>query len=395
MLAAAPVSKVEYDTIQQASLADASFIPVADPVLGHDEKAALSEVIDSGWITMGERVQRFEEDLARIHAVEDTVAVGSCTAGLHLILHALGIGPGDEVLVPSLTFVATINCILYVGATPVLVDIESISNPLMSLDDAASKCTKNTKAVILVHYAGYLADLSAWKEFADKRGLLLIEDAAHATGLRDVGTFGVAAALSFYGNKNMTTAEGGAIIASDQNLREKFRKMRGHGLTSGTFQRHSGSIPGYDMIMLGFNYRMDELRAAIGIVQLRHLEAWNRKREHLTRLYRSLLEQHVPEVVVPFKDNYASSFHIMPVILPEGVDRSRVIKLMRDSGIQTTIHYPPAHLFSFYREELPSVELPRTEAYGRRELTIPLFPRLDAAHLERITRALATSIHCQ
>ena len=194
MLAAAPASKAEFDATSPASLTDVSFIPVADPVLGHDEKAALCEVIDSGWITMGERVQRFEEDLAKIHSVEETVAVGSCTAGLHLILHALGIGPGDEVLVPSLTFVATINSVLYVGATPVLVDIEFLGNPLISIEDAANKCTEKTRAIIIVHYAGYLADLPAWKDFADKRGLMLIEDAAHATGLKDVGRYGVAAA---------------------------------------------------------------------------------------------------------------------------------------------------------------------------------------------------------
>ncbi|EIM28945.1 DegT/DnrJ/EryC1/StrS family aminotransferase [Microvirga lotononidis] len=395
MLAAAPATKVDINEAPLTPVTDFSFIPVADPVLGSDEKEALCEVIDSGWITMGERVQRFEEDLAKIHAVDETIAVNSCTAGLHLILHALGIGPGDEVLVPSLTFVATINCVLYVGAKPVLVDIESLDNPLMSLEEAESKCTERTRAIILVHYAGYLADLPAWKEFADRRGLLLIEDAAHATGLKEVGTYSVAAALSFYGNKNMTTAEGGAIIASDPDLRDRMRKMRGHGLTSGTFQRHNGSGPGYDMIMLGFNFRMDELRAAIGIVQLKNLEAWNLKRRQLTNLYRALLEEYVPEVVVPFDENTTSSYHIMPVILPGDVDRSRVIKSLRDAGIQTTIHYPPAHLFSYYRERLPSVKLPKTEEYSERELTLPLFPRLNDAHVERVTQALAKSVHCE
>lgn len=392
MLATAAVSEIEDSTASSTSIPDNSFIPVADPVLGFEEKNALCEVIDSGWITMGERVQRFEEELAKVHGVEETVAVNSCTAGLHLILDALGIGPGDEVLVPSLTFVATINCVLYVGATPVLVDIASIDTPLMSLDDAARKCTDRTKAIVLVHYAGYLADLPAWKKFADEKGLLLIEDAAHATGLKEVGTYGVAAALSFYGNKNMTTAEGGAIIASDRTLLEKMRKLRGHGLTSGTFQRHSGSNPGYDMVMLGFNYRMDELRAAIGIVQLKHLKAWNEKRRQLTQLYRSLLGEMVPDVVVPFQENGVSSYHIMPVVLPDGADRPSIIKAMREAGIQTTIHYPPAHLFSYYRERWPSLELPITEDYARRELTLPLFPRLDTAHLQRVARALAQSI---
>jgi dTDP-4-amino-4,6-dideoxygalactose transaminase len=166
---------------------------VAEPILGPEEKAALSDVIDSGWITMGERVQQFEKAFAEVHRTEDSVAVSSCTAGLHLILLALGLGPGDEVLVPGLTFVATANCVLYVGATPVFVDIESNDLPLMSLDDAAAKCTERTKAIILVHYAGYLPDRAKWRNFADRRGLMLIEDAAHATGLPEAGTYGVAA----------------------------------------------------------------------------------------------------------------------------------------------------------------------------------------------------------
>lgn len=393
MLVVESAPRSENKSLPPALDAETSFIPVADPVLGPEEKAALSEVIDSGWITMGERVQQFEEELAKIHDVEDTVAVGSCTAGLHLVLHALGIGPGDEVLVPAMTFVATANCVLYVGATPVFVDIESIESPLMSLDDAAEKCTERTRAIILVHYAGYLAERASWLDFAEKRGLLLIEDAAHAVGLKEVGTYGVAAVLSFYGNKNMTTAEGGAVLSSNRDLRERIKKLRGHGLTSGTFQRHSGSNPGYDMTMLGFNYRMDELRAAIGIVQLRHLESWNSKRRHLTQIYRTALEERSPEIILPFRNIDASSYHIMPVILPKEVDRSRVIKTMREVGIQTTIHYPPAHQFSFYRDKFPNLRLPNTEDYGERELTLPLFPRLNEAHVERITHALAKSIH--
>ena len=179
---------------------------VSEPILGAEEKAALAAVIDSGWVTMGDRVQEFEQTFARLHQAEEFVAVSSCTAALHLILHALGIGPGDEVLVPSLTFVATANSVLYVGARPVFVDIESPEVPLMSLDDAEAKCTARTKAVILVHFGGYLAERDAWQAFARRKGLLLIEDAAHAPGLPAVGTLGEAAAFSFYGNKNMTTA---------------------------------------------------------------------------------------------------------------------------------------------------------------------------------------------
>ena len=188
---------------------------------GREEEATLAEVIRSGWITMGQRVRSFEEAFALAHAKPDAVAVNSCTAALHLILAALGIGPGDEVLVPSLTFVATPNSVVYTGAEPVFVDIEGLDTPFLSLADAASKCTTRTKAVIVVHFAGYLVNSEVWRQFASERGLHLIEDAAHAAGVRDAGSIGEAAAFSFYGNKNMTTAEGGAVTASDPEILEK------------------------------------------------------------------------------------------------------------------------------------------------------------------------------
>src|SRR5258708_22850085 len=234
---------------------------VSEPVLGTEEKEALAAVIDSGWVTMGDRVREFEQAFARLHEAEDSIAVNSCTAALHLILHALGVGPGDEVLVPSLTFVATANSVLYVGARPVFVDIESAKIPLMSLDEAEIKCTARTKAVILVHFGGYLADRDGWQSFARRKGLLLIEDAAHAPGLPAAGTFGEAAAFSFYGNKNMTTAEGGAIIARDPSLREAIRRARSHGMTSSTRQRLDSRSPDYDVTILGFTYPMTNFRA--------------------------------------------------------------------------------------------------------------------------------------
>ena len=365
---------------------------VSKPCLGTKEREALSKVIDSGWITMGERVREFELAFARIHHADDSVAVASCTAALHLILHALEIGPGDEVLVPSMTFVATANCALYAGATPVFVDIESLDVPLMSIEDAEAKCTARTKAVILMHYAGYLADRDAWQAFARRRGLLLIEDAAHAPGQAEVGTYGVAAAFSFYGNKNMTTAEGGAIIASDSGLLERIRQMRGHGMTSGTHQRLTSRTPNYDVTMLGFNYRMDELRAAIGLVQLERLAEWNRTRSHLAGMYRALINEYCPSVYVAFSTPRTSTHHIMPVLLPDADVRSAVIGHLRDCGIQTTIHYPPVHQLSYYRNRYPGVRLPRTEEFARRELTLPLHPQMTLRSVEDVVEALASAV---
>ena len=365
---------------------------VSEPVLGAEEKAALAAVIESGWVTMGDRVREFEQAFARLHEAEDLIAVGSCTAALHLILHALGIGPGDEVLVPSLTFVATANSVLYVGARPVFVDIQSPEVPLMALDEAEAKCTARTKAVILVHFGGYLADRDAWQAFARRRGLLLIEDAAHAPGLPAVGTFGEAAAFSFYGNKNMTTGEGGAIIAHSRTLRETIRQARSHGMTSGTRQRLDSRSPDYDVTMLGFNFRMDELRAALGLVQLKKLPEWNDIRRRLSLRYRQLIAEHCPSVIVPFADPWLSAHHLMPVLLPAAIDRQTVIDWLRKRGIQTTVHYPPVHRLTFYNDLQPGLHLPRTEEFARRELTLPLHPRMMMSTVEFVVNSLAGAL---
>jgi len=366
---------------------------VAEAILGSEEKSALCDVIESGWITMGDRVGTFEQVFARLHDTEDSVAVSSCTAALHLILAALDIGPGDEVLVPSLTFVASANAVLYTGATPVFIEIESLDKPLASLGDAAAKCTPRTKAIILVHYAGYVTDAAPWQEFARSRGLWLIEDAAHTIGIPAAGHVGDAAAFSFYGNKNITTAEGGAITARDKELLARIRQMRGHGMTSGSFQRLAASSPVYDVTMLGFNYRMDDLRAAIGLVQLTHLSEWNGKRKELTGHYKCSLAEMCPQVGIPFFNWMGpSSHHIMPVLLPRGMDRSSVISNLRQSDIQTTIHYRPVHDLSFYKQRNASVSLPLTEEFSERVLTLPLHPQMGALHVESVAIALSKSL---
>jgi dTDP-4-amino-4,6-dideoxygalactose transaminase len=365
---------------------------VSEPVLGADEKAALAAVIDSGWVTMGDRVHEFEQVFARMHGADDSIAVGSCTAALHLILHALGIGPGDEVLVPSLTFVATANAVLYVGARPVFVDVESTAVPLMSQDDARAKYTSRTKAVILVHFAGYLAERESWQAFARSRDLLLIEDAAHAPGLPAVGTFGEAAAFSFYGNKNMTTAEGGAIITRSRALGDTIRRARSHGMSSNTRQRLTSRSPDYDVTILGFNYRMDELRAAVGLVQLRKLPGWNNTRRDLSLCYRRLILELCPAVMVPFEATWLSAHHLLPIVVPKAVGRQSLIDRLREAGIQTTVHYPPVHCLTFYNDLYSNMALPNTEDFAQRELTLPLHPGMSPADVEYVVNSLAVAL---
>jgi dTDP-4-amino-4,6-dideoxygalactose transaminase len=373
------------------NLIDSSLISLSDPTLNQGEKDAISAVIDSRWLTMGDRVADFEKAFARLHGVDEAVAVDSCTAGLHLCLAAAGVGPEDEVLVPALTFVATVSSVLYVGAKPVFVDIEGIDAPHISIEDAEDKCTSRTKAVMVMHYGGYLVDLPAWRKFADRKGLVLIEDAAHAPGVGEVGRWGDSSAFSFFTNKNMTTCEGGMIFARDSGVLERIRRMRSHGMTMGTLDRHRGHAYSYDVTMLGYNYRMDEIRAAMGMAQLSGLPAWNARRKQLSRHYRRLIERRPEGFSVPFSGLHETAAHLMPVLLPEDVDRELVMKRMREAGIQTSIHYPPVHRFSYYLERFPHVSLPETERYCAREITLPLHPGLLESDVERVVESFVSS----
>jgi dTDP-4-amino-4,6-dideoxygalactose transaminase len=372
--------------------ADRSLIELGAPILGEAEKLALCAVIDDGWLTMGDRVRRFEQAFAALHGVEEAIAVNSATAALQLSLQAFDVGPGDEVLVPSLTFVATANVIVQCGATPVFVDIEAVERPHLWLADAERKLTPRTRAVMIVHYGGYMMDVPAWREFADRHGLLLFEDAAHTAGMGGIGTLSEAASFSFFANKNMTTAEGGMLFVRDPGRRVRARRMRAHGMTTGTLDRARGRAVGYDVVDCGHNFRMDELRAAMGLTQLERLLGWNEIRRALTAQYREALKESAPEIVIPFAGTHACSGHIMPVLLPEGTDRQRVMAAMLAQGIQTSVHYPPIHRFQFYQDKFPTPALPQTEIFCERELTIPLHPRISAADLNRVVAALRDAV---
>lgn len=368
---------------------------VGEPAIGAEERAAVNEVLEGGWITQGTQVRRFEQAFAEMHGVEDAVAVSSCTAALHLLLATLGIRKGDEVLVPSLTFVATVNAVLYVGAKPVLVDIESLDSPLMSIADAESKVTRRTRAIVLMHFAGHMAPMREWRAFAARCGLFLIEDAAHAVGGPGAGRYGDGAAFSFYGNKNMTTAEGGMVLVRDARLLETARQMRAHGMTSGALQRLMARAAHYDVTMLGYNYRMDEIRAAIGRVQLARLPGFNARRGSLTRHYVDRLARfllHDGGVLVPRPRSGLSAYHIFPILLPADVDRDRVAEAMNAAGVQTTIHYTPVHQLSYHRERDPTVRLPLTEEFARRELTLPLHPGMGEGDVDRAVNELEVAL---
>jgi dTDP-4-amino-4,6-dideoxygalactose transaminase len=367
-------------------------IELAAPVLGEPEKQALSEVIESRWLTMGDRVRRFEQGFAELHEVDDAVAVNSGTAALQLSLAAFDIGPGMDVLVPSMSFVATAAVVVHIGATPVFVDVEGVDRPHMSIDDARRRITDRTRAIMIMHYGGYEMDVEAWRALADDHGLLLFEDAAHVAGLAGTGSVSDAAAFSFFTNKNMTTAEGGMVVMRDAERRQRARLLRTHGMTASTLDRTRGRAVGYDVVECGHNFRMDELRGALGLVQIEGLTAWNQTRRELVAHYRAELRRAAPEIVVPFDPRHRTSAHIMPVVLPEGCDRPKVMAEMRAAGVQTSVHFPAIHKFEYYRRSRGETVLPNTERFSERQLTLPLHPALDTADVDRVVAELGRAV---
>lgn len=368
-------------------------IPLAEVELGDPEIEAVTAVLRSRWLTAGATTARFEEELAALCGVPHALAVANCTAALHLAYLALGVGPGDEVLVPTLTFVASANMARAVGATPVFVD--SVSERDFNIDpaDLERRITPRTRAIAVVHYGGYPCDLPAVLEIARRHDLPVVEDCAHAPGGtldgKPLGSIGDVGCLSFFGNKNITTGEGGAVVTRRADLAEKLRLLRSHGMTTMTWDRHRGHASTYDVVTAGMNYRLDEMRSAIGLCQLGRLADNNRRRGRVVAAYRRALAG-VPGLVVPFDGRAESTFHIMPVVLPAGTDRPAVMTRLREAGIQTSVHYPPTHTFAAYAGTAPA--LPRAEALGPRILTLPLYPAMTDEDVELVARELAAAI---
>lgn len=369
-------------------------VPFFDLQLGEEEKHAVMAVLDSNWLTAGPRIAEFEAEFARaIGERVDAVALSSATAALHLSLLALDIGPGDEVIVPSLTFVACANAIRYVGATPVFADILSEDEWNISIADVAQKITSKTKAIMVVHYAGFPCDMVSFMALAAQHNLKIVEDCSHAPLARyqekPIGTFGQTGCFSFFSNKNMTTGEGGMVISQDTKIIERLKILRSHGITASTYQRFKGHAYGYDVAELGFNYRLDEIRAAIGIEQLRKLPRYNQLRQQAVAYYRQSLAQRLPEVKVPFK-NYCgdSSYHVFPVLIPgDAQRRNDVLKAMAANGIQCSMHYRPIHTFTAY--EGFNANVPVTDRIAGSILTLPLFPTITEAQIDNVVETLS------
>jgi dTDP-4-amino-4,6-dideoxygalactose transaminase len=356
-------------------------VPLSDVLVDDELIETARRTLQSGWWSMGPRVEDFERGFSEFCGVRHAFAVSNGTAALHLALLACGCGPGDEVILPSLNFVAAANSIANTGAKPVFCDIRGPHDLNLDPDDVESVITPRTKALLVLHYGGHPCDMGRILEIAGDRGLAVVEDAAHAPGAtwdgRPCGTLGSVGCFSFFSNKNLPIGEGGAVVTNDDEIADRLRLLRSHGMTTLTWDRHRGHAHTYDVVAQGFNYRMDELRAAIGLVQLGRLPAANLQRARLVARYRSLLDGQAG-AIVPFRDTSvdSSAHHLAVVILPRATPRDAVREALREKGIQTSVHYPPIHRFSLYARAATGRPLPRTEDIAERLVTLPLFPHM-------------------
>jgi dTDP-4-amino-4,6-dideoxygalactose transaminase len=362
------------------------------------EESAVVAVIRSKWLSMGPRTAEFEKQFSAYVGSRFALATSNCTTALHLAVLDAGVGPGDEVIVPSLSFVATANAVLYAGAKPVFADIESLERPLLSVSDVEKKLSPRTRAIIPMHFAGYPCDMDPLLAIAKARNLRVIEDDAHAVGSRyggkACGTLGDVGCFSFFANKNLPAGEGGMITTNDPELFEAMKRRRSHGMTTLSWDRAKGHSFSYDVVELGFNFRMPELTAAVALVQLGKLDAHNAQRDRVFAEYVQQLGSHA-KLTIPFvKERAPGARHILPVLLREDVDRAIFMQRLREAGIQSSIHYPPIHRFSHHgkiQAESPPA-LPLTEAYSARTVTLPFHPGLSASDVAQICDAIRAAL---
>ena len=371
---------------------DGYHIPLFDLNFDQDEEQAVLDTLRSRWISTGPKTEEFERAFARMLGVDEAVAVANCTVALHLAMKIAGIGDGDEVICPSLTFVATVNAIRYVNAIPVFCDIHGTDNLNMDPDDLERLVSERTKGIVVMHYAGFPCDMRRIMEIARRHDLKVIEDACHGPLSRwedsCVGTIGDIGCFSFFSNKNISTGEGGMIVARNPEYARQARLLRSHGMTTLSYERSRGHSTTYDVVALGYNYRMDDVRASLGLAQLRKLRDDLKKRAELRECYREELRR-IRRVQVPFAEHRGFvSNYIFPVVLRDSgpEHRDRVRKQLQEKGIQTSVHYPAVHRFTIYHQF--SRSLPKTDYVTDAEITLPLFARLTFDEIAYIAKTL-------
>jgi dTDP-4-amino-4,6-dideoxygalactose transaminase len=371
-------------------------VPLSAVRLTDADIEAAVDAYRSGWLSMGPRTQELESAFAEYAGVGNCLAVSSCTAGLHLAMSGAGLGPGDEAIVPSITFVASANAVAYTGARPAFAEIAAVDCPWLSVESAERAISPRTKAIVAVSYGGHPGEIDGLRQLAEDRGLALIEDAAHGSGSwlgdRHLGTFGLAGAISFSAGKNLGVGEGGVLLTDDDELAERARLMRWHGVTRSIWERHRASTESYGVAGLGFNYRIDDPRAALARSRLRRLDDDNRRRAAIESVYRDQIgELEGISMLAPPPESARVSHSMFAIVLDENVDRDAFRDSLAQSGIQTSVHFSPVHRFELYADS--GVELPVTDAFAARAVSLPMFPELDegqqALVIEAVRQALS------
>ena len=371
-----------------------SFLPFSRPAIGDEEIAAVTQVLKSGWITTGPKNQELEQLFCQTFGCKHAIAVSSATAGMHVTLMALNIGPGDEVITPSQTWVSTINLITLLGATPVFVDVDR-DTLMTDATRIAKAITPRTKAIIPVHYAGAPADLDPIYALAAQHQIAVVEDAAHAVGTRYrdrwIGAQGTAI-FSFHAIKNVTCAEGGLVTTDDDDFAAKVRMLKFHGLGVDAFDRQmQGRKPQAEVITPGYKYNLADINAAIAVVQLHRLPELNARRAVLVARYRELLaDTPLQPLAVPDYPHLHSNHLFMVRVDAKrcGIDRDAFMQALQQQEIGTGLHFRAAHTQKYYREKYPEVSLPDTEWNSACLCTLPLFPDMTDDDLERVVRVI-------
>jgi dTDP-4-amino-4,6-dideoxygalactose transaminase len=371
-------------------------INLFDLNFGIEEEKVVLETLRSKWISTGPKTAEFESKFSSVIETKYAVALSNCTTALHLALNTLNVHENDEVIVPALTFVATVNAVLYVNAIPVFCDVVSNSDLTMDPNLLEQLITSKTKAIIVMHYAGFACDMDKIMEIARKYKLAVIEDACHAPmseyNGRKLGSIGDIGCFSFFSNKNISTGEGGMLVTNNQEYFERVKLLRSHGMTSLSYERAKGHSTSYDVVDLGFNYRMDDIRASLGIVQLEKLRKDLEKRILIRKKYIDELSD-VNELIIPFIENkeFVSNY-IFPIVLKQSSLEKREItrEKLKDNGIQTSVHYPPVHKFSIYKKYTTS--LPKTEYVSDNEITLPMYSSLKEIEIEYICNVLKNEV---
>ncbi|WP_458377443.1 UDP-4-amino-4-deoxy-L-arabinose aminotransferase [Pseudomonas fluorescens] len=375
-----------------------AFLPFSRPSIGDEEIAAVEQVLRSGWITTGPKNQQLEEHFANYVGCRHAVALSSATGAMHVTLLALGIGPGDEVITPSQTWVSTANMICLLGATPVFVDVDR-DTLMSSVEHIEAAITPRTRAIIPVHYAGAAFDLDSLYALAEKHGIPVIEDAAHAAGTvyknRHVGAKGTAI-FSFHAIKNMTCAEGAMFVTDDETLASRVRMLKFHGLGVDAYDRLThGRKPQAQVIEPGFKYNLADINAAIALVQLQRLDDINAKRTALAKAYLQRLEGSPvqPLAIAAYPQQHAWHLFILRIDAERcGLDREAFMKSLQEHNIGTGIHFIATHLHTYYRQRFPNIYLPNTEWNSARLCSIPLFPDMTLDDVDRVVSAIESTL---